>query len=109
MRKILLAVSFVALGLGAAIALTPSGARAANADNPYGNVDHSNDAGNTTGDSRVDGLNANQLNHNYQGPLELRPPSGTSTAMPAQPGVVVVPQPGVVVVPPPPAPVTTVR
>ncbi len=34
---------------------------AANATNPYGNVNHRNDAGNDTGDSEVERLNENQL------------------------------------------------
>ncbi len=47
----------------------------ADANNPYGNVDHSNDAGNDTGDSQVDRLNEQQLNQNYRGPYYIgRPP-----------------------------------
>ncbi len=34
---------------------------AANARNPYGNVNHANDAGNDTGDSQVEALNQAQL------------------------------------------------
>ena len=34
---------------------------AANARNPYGNVNHANDAGNDTGDSQVQALNQAQL------------------------------------------------
>jgi hypothetical protein len=34
---------------------------AANARNPYGNVNHANDAGNDTGDSQVPALNQAQL------------------------------------------------
>ena len=48
----------------AVIFAAPLGARAANADHPYQNVDHSNDAGNNTGDSQVDRLNQAQLNSN---------------------------------------------
>ena len=53
MRRILLAAALAAL--------TPASVLAANAHNPYGNVDHRNDAGNDTGDSQVDALNAAQL------------------------------------------------
>ena len=49
------------------VALGPE-AHAANANNPYGNVDHRVDAGNDTGDSQVDRLNDQQLNRNYRGP-----------------------------------------
>jgi hypothetical protein len=97
MKKVLLAASLVAFGLGGPMA---SAVYAANADNPYGNVDHSNDKGNDTGDSRVDGLNSNQLNGNYRGPLELRPPNGPVTMVPVQPGMTAPPPP-----PPPPAPI----
>ena len=100
MNKVLLAASLVTLGLGTTMVLTPSRARAADAANPYGNIDHSNDAGNDTGDSRVEGLNAQQMNENYKGPLELRAPAGPVTMVPAQP------QPGA---PPPPPPGTVVR
>jgi hypothetical protein len=85
MKKVLLAVSLVAFGSGATMALAPPGAHAANADNPYGNVDHRNDAGNDTGDSRVDGLNANQLNENYKGSVQPRAPAGAGMAVPGQP------------------------
>ncbi|HEX4366013.1 MAG TPA: hypothetical protein VH023_04245 [Rhodopila sp.] len=83
MKIVLVAASVAALGLGAVLA--PSGAHAADAANPYGNVDHSNDMGNDTGDSRVGGLNAQQLDQNYKGPYELRAPAGPTTAAPAQP------------------------
>jgi len=46
----------LALCVGAAPA-----ALAANATHPYSNIDHRNDAGNDTGDARVDALNAAQL------------------------------------------------
>jgi hypothetical protein len=84
MKTVLLAASLVAFGSAATMALAPSGAHAANADNPYGNVDHRNDAGNDTGDSRVDGLNANQLNGNYKGSVQPRSPAGAGMAAPAQ-------------------------
>ncbi len=100
MKHMVLAVSLAGFGL---VAVLPLAARAANADNPYGNIDHSNDAGNNTGDSQVDGLNKSQLNRNYQGPLEVRPPNGPVMLVPAQPQMA---QPGM---PPPPPPVPTVR
>ena len=49
-----------ALALAAGSALRP--AYAAHAGAPYTNVDKRNDAGNDTGDSQVDQLNAAQLN-----------------------------------------------
>ena len=49
-----------ALALASAGALRP--AYAAHAGAPYTNVDRRNDAGNDTGDSQVDQLNAAQLN-----------------------------------------------
>lgn len=94
MKKFLFAAGFA----GFALMLAPAGAYAAHAGAPYSNVDHSNDAGNDTGDSRVDGLNAAQSNENYRGPLEVRPPA--QTMVPSQP-----PPPP----PPPGAPVTIVR
>jgi hypothetical protein len=102
MKKVLLAASLVAFGSGATMALAPSAAHAANADNPYGNVDHRNDAGNDTGDKRVDGLNANQLNENYKGSVQPRAPAGAGMAVPAQPGPTM-PAPTM------PPPTTTVR
>lgn len=48
---------------------------AADAGHPYSNVDHSNDAGNDTGDSQIESLNEQQLNGNYKGPWYYgRPP-----------------------------------
>ncbi len=62
------------VALGAA-ALLSGTAYAANWHDPYGNVDHRVDAGNDTGDSQVDQLNAQQLNENYRGPYYIgRPP-----------------------------------
>ncbi len=72
-----------ALFLGAVALLTGASlrpAQAAHAGAPYRNVDHSNDAGNDTGDSQVDQLNAAQLNNNYY-----------QTHQPPPPGAVVVP------------------
>ena len=53
------------LVLGTAIAFAPRSALAAHAGAPYTNVDHSNDRGNDTGDSQIEGLNQRQLNQNY--------------------------------------------
>ena len=55
MKTILCCAAF----LGAALA--PAPLWAANARNPYSNVNHANDAGNNTGDSQVDALNQAQL------------------------------------------------
>ena len=64
--KAALLTAALALAAGTALAPTfPLGAHAANARNPYGNVNHKNDAGNDTGDSQVDQLNAAQLDQNY--------------------------------------------
>ena len=65
MRSVL-ACSALALALAAGAALPPA-AHAANWRNPYGNVNHANDAGNDTGDSQVDRLNSAQLDQNYYG------------------------------------------
>jgi hypothetical protein len=65
----------VAFALTPALAFVPLPVLAANADAPYTNVDHSNDMGNNTGDSKVEGLNRGQLNENYHGPLQMRTPS----------------------------------
>ncbi len=67
------------LALAPVFPLTPT-AHAAHAGDPYRNVDHSNDMGNDTGDSQVEGLNAGQLDENYHGPVEMRAPSNSQTA-----------------------------
>ena len=77
---------------GAALAacvagLIPLPSHAANWHHPYTNVDRTNDAGNDTGDSQVDRLNAAQLNQNYSGPWyfpngRLAPGAGRSIAPP---------------------------
>jgi hypothetical protein len=41
---------------------------AANADQPYQNVNKANDAGNNTGNSQVDKLNSGQLDENQKAP-----------------------------------------
>jgi hypothetical protein len=53
------------LVLGTALAFVPRSVLAAHAGAPYTNVDHSNDRGNDTGDSQIEGLNQRQLNQNY--------------------------------------------
>lgn len=63
---------------GVALAPAPHAAAqslqlAANARNPYGNIDRRNDAGNDTGDAQVDRLNEGQLDQNYRGPYSARP------------------------------------
>lgn len=70
--RMLLAAAFVA---SPALAMGAPAALAANADAPYQNVDHSNDNGNDTGNSKVEGLNNSQLNENYTGPVQLRAPA----------------------------------
>ena len=73
---------------------------AANARNPYGNVDHRNDAGIDTGDSQVDQLNQAQLGGTpAYGPRYARP-----AAYPRAPyvGTVYAPAPRAYYPPPPP-------
>ncbi|MCK8783292.1 hypothetical protein M0638_02710 [Roseomonas sp. NAR14] len=72
-----------ALALAAGPCLAPAGAAlAANADQPHANVDRRNDAGNATGNERVDQLNAAQRGTaNPPGnppapPLPPAPPNG---------------------------------
>ncbi len=57
-----------------------SAARAANADHPYSNINPQNDAGNDTGDSRVDALNQAQLGGAYR--VRPRAPSGPGYGIP---------------------------
>lgn len=73
--KTLTLLRAIAVAAIPAFALAPSVGLAAHAGDPYRNVDRSNDVGNDTGDSRVEGLNAGQLNENYHGPMELRTPT----------------------------------
>ena len=84
MRTILL---LSGLALGTALTLAPGQVQAANADHPYQKVDKSNDKGNDTGDSKVESLNAAQLDENQKPPAQ--PPS-----------VIVAQPPGAVVVAP---------
>ena len=78
MKSVLAAAASVVLTFSAAPA-----ALAANAGTPYRNVDHSNDAGNDTGDARIDQLNNAQLDQNYTGPRYTLPPPGSPAAAPA--------------------------
>jgi hypothetical protein len=64
--KTALLLPVLAVTFAAGLALAPAKVMAAHAGAPYTNVDHRNDAGNDTGDSQVDALNAAQLNQNYQ-------------------------------------------
>ncbi len=55
----------------AALAVALPAARpafAANADQPYQNVNKANDAGNDTGNAQVDKLNSGQLDENQKAP-----------------------------------------
>ena len=84
--RILTRLRNASVALVPVFALTPSVGFAAHAGVPYANVDHSNDMGNDTGDSRVEGLNSGQLNENYHGPLQLRAPnSSTAQSAPTAP------------------------
>ena len=86
--KTLTLLRALAISAASVLALTPSAGFAAHAGDPYRNVDRSNDMGNDTGDSRVDGLNDQQTNENYRGPLELRAPainSPTAQTAPSYP------------------------
>ncbi len=56
MRYVLLAAALACLA-------TPA-SHAANVNNPYGNINPANDAGNDTGDSEVEALNQSQLDSN---------------------------------------------
>jgi hypothetical protein len=109
MKNVLLAASLFTFGIGSATVLVSTDLFAANADNPYGNVDHHNDAGNDTGDNRVDQLNNGQLNGNYQGTVQPRAPSGPPgvVAVPPPPGMP--PQSEMPPPPPPPPPGAVVR
>ncbi len=64
----------------------PGAALAANANNPYSNVDHRNDAGNNTGDSQVDRLNQAQLNGTGLTPAPFRLPSPATPPAPGYAG-----------------------
>ncbi len=72
------AVILSTLALATGVSIHP--AFAAHAGAPYKNVNHKNDAGNDTGDSKVDQLNAAQLNSNYQG---TNPPPTPGMAAPS--------------------------
>lgn len=87
--KPVLYASLTALAL---LAAAPS-AHAANARNPYGNVDRRNDAGNDTGNSQVDRLNDMQLNRNYTGPTYPAAPGGPPPAYAPPPPAYAAPRP----------------
>lgn len=67
-----------ALAAALVLALAPAPAPAANADNPQGNIDRSNDAGGDTGNSKVEELNKGQLDGNQ----EKAKPAGEQAAAP---------------------------
>lgn len=73
------AASAQAAGVGAPMML------AADAAHPYSNIDHSNDAGNDTGDSQVETLNQQQLDENYQGPYYYGRPPPPGVRPPSRP------------------------
>lgn len=93
-------------------ALLPGVDLAANARNPYGNVDRRDDAGNDTGDDQVERLNEGQLDRNYRGPYVPMPPRYTGPPpqayQGAPPQIYGAPPPGaggppMIYAPPPPA------
>lgn len=68
----------IALSALALVAGSVRPALAAHAGAPYANVDHRNDAGNDTGDSQTDQLNAAQLNPgSTPAPAQQITPTGT--------------------------------
>ena len=67
-------IMLAVLALASGAALRP--AYAAHAGAPYANVNKANDAGNDTGDSQVDQLNAAQLNQGAT-PAPAQPMSAT--------------------------------
>lgn len=69
----------ITLLLGAAPAL------AANADAPQSNVDKRNDAGNSTGNNKVDALNRGQLDGNQKPAAPPAPASTPAAPAPAAP------------------------
>lgn len=75
-----IAIALTLLVVAAAPAL------AANADAPQSNVDKSNDAGNSTGNDKVDALNRGQLDANQ------RPAAPAATPAPAVPPTTTAPQ-----------------
>ena len=61
MRHALYGRSLAGLAASIVIMVSPGTGRAANANHPYSNIDPRVDAGNDTGDARVDQLNQAQL------------------------------------------------
>jgi hypothetical protein len=93
MRSALLLPGLSAVAFAAGLALAPSPVLAAHAGAPYTNVDKRNDAGNDTGDSQVDALNAAQLNQNYQPGMNERIMGGAGAGGP-RPAPAYPPPPG---------------
>ena len=101
MKSIVVAAGALAAATGLALAAAPdlpvaatdaaasTLLLAANADNPYSNVNHRNDGGNDTGDGKADRLNAGHLDRNFKGPYTYRgvgTDTGTATdSTPAAP------------------------
>lgn len=83
--KTALLLPAMAVTFAAGLALAPAPVLAAHAGAPYTNVDHRNDAGNDTGDSQVDALNAAQLNGNYAPGTNERMSRGTEAPMSPMP------------------------
>lgn len=54
-------MKFMTTALMIALTVTAPACLAANANNPYGNINPANDAGNNTGDSQVEALNQAQI------------------------------------------------
>ena len=77
--KTTLLLAVLALASGAAL----NSAHAAHAGAPYQNVDKRNDAGNDTGDSQIDQLNAAQLNQGVT-PAPAQPMTATGNGIPAR-------------------------
>jgi hypothetical protein len=75
----------LALALAVGIGLAPAPLLAANADQPYQNVDKRNDAGNSTGNGQVERLNNGQLDQNQPPPAGPGATASTPSAAPLQP------------------------
>lgn len=81
-QKSLIMRSLAAASLAMALLAAP--ALAASADVPQRNVDKSNDAGNSTGNDKVDTLNSGQLDGN-QTLTNAQPKPAPAAAQPAAP------------------------
>ena len=93
-------IALAVLALAAALSATP--AMAANADQPFQNIDKSNDAGNSTGNAQVDPLNRAQLDG-----TSVTPGPGTASRTIVEPGPLITLPPGSTAVVPPGTAVTT--